>query len=97
MKKTLFLKVEYLDLKKEKISTKTDEKARRQELFNKAIKSFKESVRDLFLSGDLTIIREGPSPEIVVEYDGKNKEIYPIILKSDIVEIIDSSVYKEEI
>lgn len=95
MKKTLTIKVEYLDIKG-KVINKTEENELRLELFKKAVKEFKKELKDLLDSKQIKIIREDfPRPEIVVEFSNK-ETIYPRLLKADIVEIIDSSVYNKE-
>ena len=92
MKKTIRLNLEYLDLKNKKISI-SEELNLRKDILRKAIKEFKNDIKDLFASSEIKIIKECFSrSEIIVEY--QNDKTYDRLLKSDIVQVIDSQIYE---
>lgn len=92
MKKTIFIMVEYLDIKG-KVITKVEEAEMRRKLYDKAVKEFKKEMKDLLDSKTIKILKENfPSPSINIEYSDKDI-VYPRLLSAAIVEVIDSQVY----
>ena len=91
MKKTIFLNTDYIDTKK---LSKTDEELLKQNVFKKAIKQFKEQTKDI----SLKIISESLKDNAVV-IDFKNEQwdtIYSILIKAEVVLVIDSQIYKDD-
>jgi len=93
MKKTISLNIEYLDLKAKKISA-TEEVILRKNLLKKAIRQFKDQMKDSFDSNSIKILYEHMPNEIIVEYNNFEADvIYNKLLKSEVVEVIDAQVY----
>jgi len=95
MKKTLVLNIEYLDMKTIK---KADEEKSRKKLFKDAVKAFKIEMCGKESAFKITkeILESG---EIVIEFDddawGDLHEdgVYAALIKSEVVNTIDSYVY----
>jgi len=91
MQKTIFLNVEYLDIKKVK---KSEISELRKNLFDQAVNTFKKGMHEFLVDKSLKIIRQDfPLPEIVIEYDDNNKKIYSKLIELDVVNVIDFMVY----
>lgn len=95
MKKTIFIVVEYLDIKG-KVMSKVEEAEMRHKLYDKAVKEFKREMKDLLDSKIIKIIKENFSvSSINIEYSNSDKDIiYPRLLSATIVEVIDSQIYE---
>lgn len=94
MKKIITLKTEYLNAKKLK---KVDEAKAREKLFNDSVSLFKKQMKPFFDTKGIRIIQEDwERNEIVIEFEKTNQEIiHADLVKSDIVEVIDSTGCKE--
>ena len=90
MKKTIFLKVEYLDLKNKK-STPAEEQKLREALLKKSVKLFKEQMRIHLENKELSILKEVFPSQVVIEYE--NDEVFRALIQAEVVEVIDSQVY----
>ncbi len=81
MKKTIFLDIEYLDLKSKKLKEAEILDARKL-LFKKAVAEFKKGMKIFLDDKSLNIIRQDfPLPEIVIEYDKNAEKIYSKLLE----------------
>ena len=92
MKKIIMLEVEWLDTKKLK---KSEEPTKRQELFDDAIKLFKEQLKTFFDTKTVKILKENLEyKEIVIEFPEVIWEkLHKELIAAPVVTIIDSLVY----
>lgn len=95
MKKAIVLEVEWFDAKKFK---KSEEEAKHQEVFNDAVKLFKEQLKTFFDTKTVKILKENLEyKEVSIEFpeviwEKLNKEL----IAASVVTIIDSFSYKDE-
>ena|SRR5713101_6686471 len=92
MRKTIFLRTQYIDLKAKKLS-KSELLVLQEKAFKLAVKQFKEQTA----SSPIKITKQCfPQPEIVIEFPDKNEEVVLALLrKAEVVEIIDAHVYTD--
>lgn len=94
MKRTIVLKVEYLDCSKLK---KAEEEAQRQALFKQSVKTFHEQMGDLDKSFK-TLRQDWVREEVLIEFpEVVWEKLYPALLKADIVTLIDPFTYEDEV
>lgn len=93
MRRLIFLKIEYLDLKGKKVK-KEEEERLRLELCQNSLKEFNKEMRELLLDKTVKIIKDyAPEPQVLIEFDEKKLDLVIDKLRSvDIVDIIDSII-----
>jgi hypothetical protein len=90
MKRLIFLKQEYLDVKKEKLN-KERASAAREVMFDESVLIFKEQMKDC--SGLFKILKESPPDSILIEFPDELQDIiYKAMITASIVDVIDSII-----
>ena len=95
MKRLIFLKQEYLDVKKEKLNKEKASEAR-EVMFDESVVIFKEQMKELLASKTFRILKEFPPDSILIEFsDASQDQMYKAMVAASIVDIIDSLVPEE--
>ena len=94
MKRTIVLKVEYLDCSKLK---KAEEEDQRQTLFKQAVKTFHQQMGELDKSFK-TLRQDWVREEVLIEFpEVAWDKLYQALIAADIVSLIDAFTYDEVI
>ena len=92
MKRLIFLKQEYLDVKKEKLNKEKAEQAR-EIMFDESVLIFKEQMKELLIAKEFKILKEFPPDSVLIEfYDALQDKMYKAMVAASIVDIIDNLV-----
>jgi hypothetical protein len=92
MKRLIFLKQEYLDVKKEKLNKEKAERAR-EVMFDESVIIFKEQMKASLVAKECKILKEFPPDSILIEFaDTLQDKMYKALVDASIVDIIDSLV-----
>jgi hypothetical protein len=94
MKRLIFLKQEYLDIKKEKLNKEKASQAR-EVMFDESVIIFKEQMKVLLATKECKILKEFPPDSVLIEFaDELQDKMYKAMVEASIVDIIDSAVPK---
>lgn len=92
MRRLIFLKVEYLELKGKKV-LKVDAQKMHEELSLNSIKEFKTQMKEWIDNKSIKILHEWSSsdPQVLIQFDEKKlDEVIKKLVSVDIVDVIDS-------
>ena len=93
MKRVIFLKTEYLDLKGKKIGKEEHQKLIAK-ICDDSIKEFKKGIKELVADKTIKIIKDyAPEAQVLIQFEEDKRELVMAKLISlSIVDIIDSNI-----
>jgi hypothetical protein len=94
MKRLIFLKVEYLDLKGKK-TLKADVQKMHQQLCDNSLREFKLEMQSWIKDKSIKVLKEfsDPDPQVLIQFDEKRlEEVMQKLISIQLVDIIDSII-----